>query len=217
MAIFQLFILKFTMLITVKKKGSSMPTPERIEKMRKVIANRQPDLTVICENIHDPHNVSAILRSCDAVGIQSVKLLYTYQEFPKLGKKSSASAKKWLDIERFDDPQRLRSALKAAGYTIYATHLAVENPISIYDIDWTAPSAIIMGNEHFGVSDDALAIADHSVYIPMFGMIQSLNVSVATAVILYEACRQRIAKNMYPREDLPTNYQSDLLNRWLDK
>ena len=80
-----------------------MPTDSRIKKMKEVLRNRQLDLTVVCENIHDPHNVSAILRSCDAVGITNIHLLYTIESFPTLGKKSSASAKKWIEIIRHRD------------------------------------------------------------------------------------------------------------------
>jgi tRNA (guanosine-2'-O-)-methyltransferase len=174
-----------------------MVTEKRKQRMHKVLLDRQRDLTVVCENIHDPHNVSAILRTCDAVGISRVQLLYTTEAFPKLGKKSSASAKKWLEFHRYKDHDSLREILKKQNMTIYATHV---DPISqkIYDIDWTKPSAIILGNEHRGVSQDSLKIADQTVYIPMHGMVQSLNVSVAAAVILYEAFRQRWQNHMYP-------------------
>ncbi|NIS39138.1 tRNA methyltransferase [Candidatus Saccharibacteria bacterium] len=193
-----------------------MPTARRIERMSQVIKHRQPDLTVVCENIHDPHNVSAILRSCDAVGIEIVHLFYTNQEFPKLGKKSSASAKKWIDIERHQEENKLRESLKNQGMSIYATGLN-EKAVSIYEVDWTKPSAVIMGNEHLGVSDEVLQIADASVYIPMFGMIESLNVSVATAVILYEACRQRMLKGLYPNPHLTEKELSLMLERWKKK
>jgi len=194
-----------------------MSTARRIEKMSRVLKNRQHDLTVVCENIHDPHNVSAILRTCDAVGIADVQLLYTNREFPKLGKKSSASAKKWIDANQFQSPAALRESLKKRGLTIYATHLSTENPRSIYEVDWRKPSAIVLGNEHLGISEEALAMADHNVYIPMFGMIQSLNVSVAAAVILYEVCRQRIAAGMYPRPDIDPGEFNQKLAEWQEK
>lgn len=194
-----------------------MPTEQRLERMRTILQYRQPDLTVVCENIHDPHNVSAILRSCDAVGIDTVRLFYSYQEFPILGKKSSGSATKWINIENFSDAAELRDSLKVKGFTIYATHLQTPNPLSIYEVDWTKPSAIIMGNEHFGVSEDVLAIADHNVYIPMMGMIKSLNVSVATAVTLYEACRQRIDSGLYPRTDADPEYLAAEFQKWQEK
>lgn len=193
-----------------------MPTERRIERMKAVLANKQPDLTVVCENIHDPHNVSAILRSCDAVGIEKVRLLYTNRIFPKLGKKSSASAKKWLEIEKFSDAATLKNSLKASGFKIYATHLTV-NSRSIYEIDWTDPAAIIVGNEHEGVTDNLLEIADEVLHVPMMGMIQSLNVSVATAVILYEACRQRLLKAHYPNPALAPEAILQKLAAWKEK
>ncbi len=193
-----------------------MPTARRLQKMERVLRNRQLDLRVVCENIHDPHNVSAILRTCDAAGVGMVHLLYTHEEFPQLGKKSSASAKKWIDIQRHRSFEELQQALHRDGITIYATHLG-ERAISIYDVDWTQPSAIIMGNEHRGVSDEALAIADANVYIPQFGMIESLNVSVATAIILYEAVRQRLQANRYPNPNLDSEWIAAKLQEWIEK
>lgn len=193
-----------------------MPTQKRIDRMARILKHRQPDLSVVCENIHDPHNVSAILRSCDAVGVQHVHLLYSTDPFPKLGKKSSASAKKWIDIHKFRDRFELKEHLRTTGAVIYATHLS-KKAVSVFDIDWTRPSAIIMGNEHRGVSDELLEIADQNIYIPMFGMIKSLNVSVATAVILYEAARQRLARGMYPNPSLPEKWISEKLEEWSGK
>ena len=193
-----------------------MPTERRIQKIQRVLQCKQPDLTVVCENIHDPHNVSAILRTCDAAGVWQVYLLYTQEDFPELGKKSSASAKKWIETLRFRDPQTLRRHLKDQGFTIYATHLGSQ-AISIYDVDWTQPSAIIVGNEHRGVSEEALQIADHNVFIPMFGMVESLNVSVATAVILYEAVRQRLQQGRYPNKKLDDAWIARLTQEWLQR
>jgi tRNA (guanosine-2'-O-)-methyltransferase len=184
-----------------------MVTKRRKQRMLRVLLDRQRDLTVICENIHDPHNVSAILRTCDAVGISKVHLLYTNEAFPKLGKKSSASAKKWLEFQRHKDYNNLRDLLKAQKMTIYATHVDPSSQ-KIFEVDWTQPAAILMGNEHRGVSEQALKIADKTIYIPMHGMVQSLNVSVAAAVLLYEAYRQRLQKQMYP-------YSTG--DRWVDE
>jgi len=193
-----------------------MVTERRKEKIRRVLENRQPDLTVVCENIHDPHNVSAILRTCDAAGVHRVCLLYTEEPFPELGKKSSASAKKWIEIQKFKTHQDLHQFLKDENFNIYATHLG-KTSVSIYDIDWTRPAAIIVGNEHRGISEEALAIADQNVYIPMFGMVESLNVSVATAVILYEAVRQRLQKGLYPSPHLSEDWLSEKIKEWLEK
>jgi len=191
-----------------------MVTKRRIQRMRDMLENRQWDLTVVFENIHDPHNVSAILRSCDAVGIDAVHLLYTNEAFPELGEKTSASAKKWIDISMHSEYGELRSSLKQLDMTIYAACIA-PGAKTIFEIDWTLPSAILVGNEHRGVSDEAVQIADEKIMIPMFGMVESLNVSVATAVILYEACRQRIAKNMYPAPEIVEPWLEDKLKKWI--
>ncbi len=193
-----------------------MPTERRLQKIQQVLQNRQLDLTVVCENIHDPHNVSAILRTCDAAGVWGIHLLYTHESFPELGKKSSASAKKWVNVERHRNYADLQKHLHSQGFKIYATHLG-EKAISIYDIDWTQPSAIIVGNEHRGVSQEALTIADANIYIPQFGMIESLNVSVATAVMLYEAVRQRLMAGKYPNPHLDPQWLTKQMQAWLEK
>ncbi len=193
-----------------------MPTERRIEKITRVLQHRQLDLTVICENIHDPHNVSAILRTCDAAGVWGVHLLYTHETFPELGKKSSASAKKWIAIERHRSYAEVQQVLHQRGFRIFATHLG-KDAISIYDVDWTKPAAIIVGNEHRGVSEEAVAIADANVYIPQFGMVESLNVSVATAIILYEAVRQRLQAGKYPNPNLDPHWVETTRNAWLNK
>jgi tRNA (guanosine-2'-O-)-methyltransferase len=192
-----------------------MPTKGRLEKLQKVLQNRQSDLTIVCENIHDPHNVSAVLRSCDAVGVSQVYLLYTKERFPELGKKSSASASKWIDLIRYKNYDKVREALKKKRMNIYATYID-PSAKSIYDIDWTLPSAIMVGNEHRGVSKECLNIADDLIYIPMLGMVESLNVSVATAVILYEACRQRILHNNYPTKNTQM-WLEEKLQQWIQR
>ncbi len=190
-----------------------MPTKRRLAKMEQVLRSRQRDLAVVCENIYDPHNVSAILRTCDAVGAATMYLWYFKEPFPKLGKQSSASARKWVKTDRFSDGVALQAALKAADMRIYATALMAD-AVPHTEIDWTKPSAIIFGNEHRGVSEHALHIADQVVRIPMHGMIASLNVSVAAAVILYEACRQRMRVGLYPRPDIDDAWLGSTLEEW---
>jgi tRNA (guanosine-2'-O-)-methyltransferase len=143
------------------------------------------------ENIHDPHNVSAMLRSCDAAGVWEAQLLYNRDEFPKIGKKSSASAGKWVGRRKFQSVEECYAKLRSEGFRIYATRLD-EKARSLYDFDLTQKTALVFGNEHRGVSDEAAEQADALLQIPMFGMIQSLNVSVACAITLYEALRQRL-------------------------
>lgn len=190
-----------------------MPTERRLQKIRDVLSHRQPDLTVVFENIHDPHNVSAILRTCDAVGVLETYLLYTSEPFPRLGKKSSASAKKWVLQKKYSAYDLLFAELREQGYRIFATALR-KDAISVYEVDWTQPTAIILGNEHRGVSEEAIRRADAIIFIPQVGMIQSLNVSVAAGVILYEAYRQRFQAGMYSRRRLPEELFARLANQW---
>jgi tRNA (guanosine-2'-O-)-methyltransferase len=192
------------------------PTEQRVEKFRRVLACRQPDLSVVIENIHDPHNVSAIFRSCDAVGVMRVELLYSLEKFPKIGKKSSSSANKWIEQRRHDDVESCFGTLRAEGFTIFATHLG-RRSVSLYDVDLTKPVALVFGNEHRGVSNEASELADVNFQIPMMGMIQSLNVSVAAAVSLYEALRQRRSAGKYDRSHLGDGTGQTLLNEWLGR
>jgi tRNA (guanosine-2'-O-)-methyltransferase len=188
-------------------------TERRREKIRAVALRRQPGLTVVMENIHDPHNVSAVLRSCDAVGVLRVELLYTIEPFPKIGKKSSSSANKWIERRRHRCVDDCYATLRAEGYRICATHLG-EKAVGLYDLDLTGNVALVFGNEHRGVSDEAAEKADVNFLIPMVGMIQSLNVSVAAAVCLYEAFRQREAGGFYDASALSSARLSALLDDW---
>jgi tRNA (guanosine-2'-O-)-methyltransferase len=193
-----------------------MRTERRLNRLETVLRRRQPDLTVVMENIHDPHNVSAILRSCDAAGVMGVQLIYTSTEFPDLGEKSSASARKWVEQRRFESVKECYDKLHEEGYAIYATRLEEAAKVP-YEIDMTKKTAFVVGNEHEGVSLEAAQLADGILQIPMFGMIQSLNVSVATAVILFEAVRQRIAAGHYAKARLSDVDLAKLLKEWAMK
>ena len=188
----------------------------RVEKFRGVIERRQPDLTLVIENIFDPHNVSAILRSCDAVGILKIELVYTIEPFPKMGKRSSSSAAKWIERRKHRSIEACFATLKAEGYRILASRPGPDSR-SLYETDLTLPSAIVLGNEHRGVSDEAARLADALVGIPMMGMVESLNVSVAAAVFLYEALRQREAAGLYRASRLQEAERVTLLGAWLKK
>lgn len=186
----------------------------RMEKIRKVLARRQPGLTVVMENIHDPHNVSAVFRTCDAVGVKKVELLYTLEKFPRIGRKSSSSANKWLEHRRHTSVTDCFRTLREEGFRIYATHLGSDSR-SLYDLDLTQKVALVFGNEHRGVSEEAAASADANFQIPMVGMIQSLNVSVAAAVSLYEALRQRLACGALSRSSLSPEELDALYEDWI--
>ena len=191
-------------------------TEARKKRFLKVLHGRQPGLTVVMEDIHDPHNASAMLRSADAVGVAEVQLVYTIEKFPRLGKKSSASASKWLKTVRFKSIDECYASLREDGFRIFATHLG-KTSVSLYDLDLTGRVAFVFGNEHRGVSDEASAGADENFQIPMKGMIQSLNVSVACAVTLFEALRQRTIKGMYEEPQLTQRAMNKLFDEWDSK
>ena len=191
-------------------------TEKRIEKITRVIKSRQHSLTVVFENIHDPHNVSAIFRTCDAVGIPKVNLIYNSETFPKIGKKSSASAFKWVEKTKYKTVDKCYSDLRNNGFKIYASSLN-ENSKNLYDLDLTQKVAIVVGNEHRGVSEEAAKLADEVFLIPQIGMVQSLNVSVATAVILYEAMRQRMKKGMYKKSEMDDSALEKMIDEWCVK
>lgn len=182
-------------------------TEKRKNRIIEVAKQRQLTLHIVLENIHDPHNVSAIFRTCDAVGVPAVSLVYTIEKFPKIAKKSSGSAFKWIEKEKHKNISDCYASLKERGFKIYASSIT-DGVKNIYDLDLSGKCAIVLGNEHRGVSDEAAELADERFLIPMFGMVQSLNVSVASAVVLYEAARQRFTKGMYSH----VNKSDDELN-----
>jgi tRNA (guanosine-2'-O-)-methyltransferase len=128
-----------------------LPHSRRLERIAQVLGKRLPGLTVVLENIHDPHNVSAILRTCDAVGVVHVELLYTTESFPRIGKKSSSSASKWVDRRKHTSVEKCYDVLRGEGYRILATRLEPDAP-SLFECDLTGPVALVLGNEHRGVS-----------------------------------------------------------------
>jgi len=190
-------------------------TERRKGKIITVASARQDSLRLVLENVHDPHNVSAVFRSCDAVGIPRVSLIYNIEKYPKIGSKSSASAFKWVEKEKFTDVKKCYQTLREEGFTILASSLK-ENPINLYDLDLTKKIALVFGNEHRGISDEAENLADTIFYIPMMGMVQSLNISVAAAVTLYEAMRQRKLKGFYNQKDNPELIERRI-EEWLTK
>lgn len=166
-------------------------TTEREQRIAKVFAQRRHDLTVIFENVHDHHNISACLRSCDATGIAEVFIISSREKKQiKLSSKSSASAAKWLTIHHYFNVKECFEEVRKKFSKIYTTRLDA-NAIDLYEMDFTHPVALVFGNEHDGVSEEAANLSDGNFVIPQVGMIQSLNVSVACAVTLYEAFRQR--------------------------
>ncbi|NBV83788.1 RNA methyltransferase [bacterium] len=173
-------------------------TPERLDKLTAMVRRRQRDIVLVLEDIHDPHNAEAAFRTCDAFGIQTVHLIFEQQppfNPRKVGKATSSSANKWLDFVTHRSTQSALDILKSAGYRSIATTLR-DDAISIYDTQFTEGKwAIWIGNEHRGLSDRAQVQCEVAVKIPMAGLVQSLNLSVTAALLMYEATRQRVASN----------------------
>jgi tRNA (guanosine-2'-O-)-methyltransferase len=193
-----------------------MISQRRRAKLEEVARHRQPDLTVVVEGVHDPHNVSAMLRSCDAAGILQVQLVYTTEAFPRIGSKSSASAGKWIDLRRFPSIAECYRQLRDEGFQIWATRIG-NGAKNLYAMDFSQKTAVVFGNEHRGVSDEAATGADGLVQIPMVGMIQSLNVSVACAVTLFEALRQRMTDPEWEKGKLSPSERAGLVTGWSHK
>ncbi len=176
-----------------------------------MLATRQPDLTVCLEQVHKPHNVSAIIRTADAVGIHQVHAIWpTTQMYTRLS--SAAGSNSWVQVKTHSHIADAITHLKSQGMQILATHLS-DKAVDFREIDYTRPTCILMGQEKTGISQEALALAHQDIIIPMIGMVQSLNVSVASALILYEAQRQRQNAGMYQRAQsvLPQEEQQRLL------
>ncbi len=192
--------------------------PSREKKIRAVIRHSQPDLTVVLENIFDPLNISAVLRSCDAVGIREVFVVYTKQYLDKrglvLGKRTSGGTFKWIDVYHFDDLEECIKQVRERYGRVLATSLG-DKSVSLYELDLTAPTALLFGNEDDGISPEALALADGNFLIPQVGFAESLNISVACAVTLFEAKRQRAAKGFYGEHSkFSADQQAQLFERW---
>jgi tRNA (guanosine-2'-O-)-methyltransferase len=193
-------------------------TNRRQARVQDVLSRRQKSLTIVLEDVHDPHNASAVMRSCDGVGILDVHLVYVHEEPPRrsFARTTSASAAKWVRLQYHDSIEACYAVLRRRGFSIYATALGQES-IDLYDIDLTRPTALVFGNEHRGVSQAAIDGADATVFIPMQGMVESLNISVACAVSLYEAMRQRMAAGMYASPELSESELAALEAEWIRK
>lgn len=193
-------------------------TEKRFIKIKKIVELRQKSLTLVLENIHDPHNAAAIFRTADAVGIDKIYLVYNSNEFPKIGRITSGSAVKWIERVMYNNATDCFNDLKSDGYKIFTTHMVEgEDNISLYDLDMTGKTAIVLGNEKEGVTDEAKKLSDANFLIPMKGMVQSLNVSVAAAVCLYEALRQREAAGLYDKSEYTESELEQKLDFYLNK
>lgn len=188
-------------------------TPERFEKIRQVLARRQPTLTVLMDEVNKPHNLSAILRTCDAVGVlQAHAVPPEHGSLPTFSA-TSGSAEKWVPVRSHDTAVSAVNALRAGGFQVLATHLS-QRSVDYRSVDYTRPTCVLLGAEKWGVSDEAARVADANIVIPMLGMVQSLNVSVAAATILFEAQRQRLAAGLYESPQLEIAELARLTFEW---
>jgi tRNA (guanosine-2'-O-)-methyltransferase len=170
-------------------------TDRRREKVDSVLSQRQPDLTVLAERLHKPRNFSAIVRTCDAVGVNEVHAV-PGEDRLRIHWNTSQGAEKWLKVRPHENLESACAFLRERGFQLVAAHPS-GNARDYRELDYTVPTALVVGTELFGVSEAALALSDCQVKIPMRGMTQSLNVSVACAIVLFEAMRQREAAGLY--------------------
>lgn len=186
-----------------------MSTPKRYRRLRAVLDRRQPDLTVLLEDVQVPRNLAAILRSCDAVGVFAAHAVWPGGRL-KISRPASGGNRKWLPVHKHRTLAAALAVLKGQGMRILAAH-PTPDAVPFREVDYTLPTCLLLGNEDFGVTPEALAAADGVVQIPMEGMGTSLNVSVAAALLLFEAQRQRRAAGLYdaPRLD-PETYARTL-------
>lgn len=191
-------------------------TPERFDRLTAALHKRQNDLAVVLVNIEDPRNVAAVMRSCDAVGIQDIYVLNTIEKRERNWKfRSSRSAEKWISMHFFDDADACFTELKAQYNKVFSTCLS-EDAVDLYAMDFTQSMALVFGNERKGLSADVLKYCDGNFVIPQVGVVQSLNISVACAVTIYEAYRQRKVAGLYEKISLPEPKLTALKKLWMD-
>lgn len=184
-------------------------TPERLQRINAMLDKRQPDLTVCMEGVHKSHNLAAVVRTCDAIGISDVHAVWKNERMRVSGG-SAAGSQNWIDVHNYTKTEDAIAQLKKQNMQVLVTNLS-QTSVDFREIDYTKPTAIILGQEKFGASEQALALADQDIIIPMVGMVQSLNVSVACSVVLYEAQRQRQLAGMYEKPTIAENIRQKLL------
>ena len=189
-----------------------MPTERRLYKLSQVIHQRQLDIVIGLDHIHDQHNLPAVIRTADAAGFGRIIWTPDFKMTEKVNPEISRGAERWVDLNLYDDLKPELLELKSQGYKIAATHMA-RKAVDFRTIDWTKPWVVVFGNEHRGVSDDIVEIADENIFLPMLGFVQSLNISVAAAVTLYEIQRQRQNAGMY-NLNASNEQVTELFNKW---
>jgi tRNA (guanosine-2'-O-)-methyltransferase len=188
--------------------------PRRFQRLRAVLDQRMADLTVVLEHVDKPHNLSAILRSCDAAGVLEAHVISLRGRTPTFND-TALGSQKWVNLCGHSDTATTLTELKQQGFRLVGTHLGVE-AVDYRDVDFSGPTAFVLGAEKWGLSDTAASLVDQAVFIPMRGMVQSLNVSVAAATLLFEALRQRRAAGILPQqgEGMPVELYRRRLFEW---
>lgn len=187
-------------------------TPERFSKIKEVLQKRQTDLTVIMDHVHKPHNFNAIIRTCDAVGIQDVHYVPVKDGFRQLNYFAKGS-QKWVEAHRYESFSQAAEQFQNKNYQLLAAHFS-DQAVDYRTIDYTKPTAIVMGTELEGISEETAQVVDKHIIVPMQGMVASLNVSVASAIILFEAQKQRQNAGMYEDRSLSEERYKNLLFEW---
>ncbi|WLD56984.1 tRNA (guanosine(18)-2'-O)-methyltransferase TrmH [Salinispirillum sp. LH 10-3-1] len=189
-------------------------TPERFQKIRTVLGQRQPDLRVMTDGVHKAQNLSAILRTCDASGVLNLHIAAASGQRTGIWKRSAGGSARWVKRHVHSSGKEAAAHLKQAGFKLYAAHLSAQ-AVDYRDVDYTLPCAIVMGAEKEGVSAEVIAEIDAEITIPMFGMVESYNVSVAAALILSEAQQQRQRAGLYQGPSrLPADEYTATLFEW---
>jgi tRNA (guanosine-2'-O-)-methyltransferase len=187
-------------------------TPERFAKLRATLDRRQPDLTILAEQIHKPRNIAALVRTGDAVGIHELHMVWPWDKH-RAYSGTAMGSDRWVNIVRHESTLSGIDTLQGRGLKVYAAHLS-DCATDYRDIDYTVPVALLMGNEKQGVSAEAAEKVDGHVIIPMMGMVESYNVSVAAAIILAEVQRQRGHAGLYGEQRLADKEYWDTFFRW---
>ncbi len=187
-------------------------TPNRYARLRAILDRRQPDLTVLMDNLAKPHNVSAVIRTCDAVGIAEIHAVSGAQSF-KARRSSAGGTGRYVGVRLHASTEAAIDHLRSKGFRILAAHLTPEAR-DFRGVDYTLPTAVLLGTEKDGVSAETALHVDGSIQVPIMGAVESLNVSVAAAIILYEAQRQRAAGRLYDRPRLDEATCQKLLFEW---
>jgi tRNA (guanosine-2'-O-)-methyltransferase len=187
---------------------------QRFDRIVATLDRRQPDLSILMENVHKTRNLGALARTCDAVGIGVIHAVAPDSDAVKLGHKTAGGTEKWIALHRHTSTKRAFDGLRESGLVILAAGVTAD-AVDFRAVDYTRPTAIVVGSELDGLSKDAAANADQCIQIPLMGMVESLNVSVATGIILYEAARQRSLAGMYDKRRIEEREYDRLLFEWL--